>query len=139
FSYTDTQLTRLGGPNFHEIPINRSISPVSNNQRDGFMRQEINTGRVSYHPNSLGGGCPYQAMIASGGFNSVNERIDAKKIRARGESFSDHFSQARLFYNSQTDIEKRHIAKAFKFELGKCETMEIRVRMLRLIAEVDKQ
>ncbi|KAF2508101.1 catalase [Flavobacterium foetidum] len=139
FSYTDTQLTRLGGPNFHEIPINRSVAPVHNNQRDGFMRQEINKGRVSYHPNSLGGGCPYQAKISEGGFSSFNERIEAHKVRERSESFTDHFSQARLFFNSQTPEEKSHIVKAFRFELGKVETTAIRVRMLGLLSQVDAE
>jgi catalase len=139
FSYTDTQLTRLGGPNFHEIPINRSIAPTHNNQRDGFMRQEVNKGRVSYHPNSLGGGCPFQAQIAEGGFSSFNERIEAHKIRERSESFADHFGQAKLFFNSQTDVEKSHIVKALRFELGKVETTAIRVRMLGLLAQVDQQ
>lgn len=139
FSYTDTQLTRLGGPNFHEIPINRSIAPVHNNQRDGFMRQEVNKGRVSYHPNSLGGGCPYQAQIAEGGFSSFNERIEAHKVRARSESFADHFGQAKLFFNSQTDVEKSHIVKALRFELGKVENTAIRVRMLGLLSQVDAQ
>lgn len=139
FSYTDTQLTRLGGPNFHEIPINRSIAPVHNNQRDGFMRQEVNKGRVSYHPNSLGGGCPYQAQIAEGGFSSFNERIEAHKIRERSESFADHFGQAKLFFNSQTDVEKSHIVRALRFELGKVETTAIRVRMLGLLSQVDAQ
>ena len=139
FSYTDTQLSRLGSPNFHEIPINRSIAPTHNNQRDGHMRQEINTGRVSYHPNSLGGGCPYQAKISEGGFSSFNERIDSHKIRGRSESFNDHFGQAKLFFNSQTDIEKSHIVKALQFELGKVETTAIRVRMLGLLAQVDMQ
>ncbi|CAD0008481.1 catalase [Flavobacterium chungangense] len=139
FSYTDTQLTRLGGPNFHEIPINRSIAPVHNHQRDGFMRQEVNKGRVSYHPNSLGGGCPYQAQIAEGGFSSFNERIEAHKIRERSESFADHFGQAKLFFNSQTDVEKSHIVKALRFELGKVETTAIRVRMLGLLSQVDAQ
>ncbi len=137
FSYTDTQLSRLGSPNFHEIPINRSIAPVHNNQRDGHMRQEINTGRVSYHPNSLGGGCPYQAKISEGGFSSFNERIDAHKIRGRSESFNDHFGQAKLFFNSQTPTEKSHIVKALRFELGKVETTAIRVRMLGLLSQVD--
>jgi len=137
FSYTDTQLSRLGSPNFHEIPINRSIAPVHNNQRDGHMRQEINIGRVSYHPNSLGGGCPYQAKIAEGGFASFNERIDAHKIRERSESFNDHFGQARLFFNSQTPTEKSHIVKALRFELGKVETTAIRVRMVGLLSQVD--
>lgn len=139
FSYTDTQLTRLGGPNFHEIPINRSVAPVHNNQRDGFMRQEVNKGRVSYHPNSLGGGCPYQAQIAEGGFSSFNERIEAHKIRERSESFADHFGQAKLFFNSQTDAEKSHIVKALRFELGKVETTAIRVRMLGLLSQIDTE
>lgn len=138
FSYTDTQLSRLGSPNFHEIPINRSIAPMHNNQRDGHMRQEINVGRTSYSPNSLGGGCPFQAKMAEGGFVSVNERVEAHKVRERSESFSDHFSQAALFYNSQTDVEKNHIVSALRFELSKVETVTIRERMLGLLSQVDK-
>jgi catalase len=97
FSYTDTQLLRLGGPNFHEIPINRPVVPVHNNQRDGHMRQTINRGKTSYGPNGIAGNEPNQAKASEGGFVSYNERIDAKKIRARSRSFFDHFSQARLF------------------------------------------
>jgi catalase len=138
FSYTDTQLSRLGTPNFHELPINRTIAPMHNNQREGHMRQEINTGRVSYQPNSLGGGCPFQAKMDQGGFVSFNERVDAHKVRERSESFSDHFSQATLFYNSQTDVEKNHIIKSLRFELGKVETETIRVRMVNLLSQVDK-
>src|SRR5687767_1787169 len=82
FSYTDTQLLRLGGPNFHEIPINRPVSPVHNNQRDGFMRQTINKGKSSYGPNTIGGGCPFQAKAMEGGFASFPERVDARKVRA---------------------------------------------------------
>ncbi len=137
FSYTDTQLSRLGSPNFHEIPINRPIAPMHNNQRDGHMRQEINTGRVSYSPNSLGGGCPFQAKMTEGGFVSVNERIDAVKIRARSESFSDHFSQAALFFDSQTETEQNHIISALRFELSKVETEAIRARMLGLLNQVN--
>jgi len=138
FSYTDTQLIRLGGPNFHEIPINRPVVPVHNNQRDGFMRQQINKGRVSYSPNSLGGGCPYQAKMAEGGFTSHVEKIDAQKIRQRSTSFFDHFSQAKLFFNSQSDPEKNHIVDALSFELGKVETIAIRERMLGILAQIDK-
>ena len=138
FSYTDTQLIRLGGPNFHEIPINRPVAPVHNNQRDGHMRQTINKGRVSYHPNSLGGGCPFQAKAMEGGFASYAERIDAKKVRARSESFFDHFSQATLFYNSQSEAEKTHLINALRFELGKVETVAIRERMVGLLTQVDK-
>ena len=137
FSYTDTQLSRLGSPNFHEIPINRTIAPMHNNQREGHMRQEINTGRISYHPNSLGGGCPFQAKIEEGGFASFNERVDAQKIRDRSESFSDHFSQATLFFKSQTPVEQGHIIKALRFELGKVETEAIRTRMLGLLLQID--
>ena len=138
FSYTDTQLIRLGGPNFHEIPINRPIVPIHNNQRDGHMRQQINKSRTSYHPNSLGGGCPFQAGQQQGGFSSHPERIDAKKVRARSKSFFDHFSQARLFFNSQSEPEKNHIIDALSFELGKVETKEIRSRMLGILSLIEK-
>jgi catalase len=138
FSYTDTQLLRLGGPNFHEIPINRPVAPIHNNQRDGFMRQTINRGQTSYDPNSLRGGCPFQAGADMSGFTSFAERIDAEKIRARSASFFDHFSQATLFYNSQSEPEKGHIIRALRFELGKVETPPIRERMLFLLAQVDK-
>lgn len=138
FSYTDTQLSRLGSPNFHEIPINRSIAPVHNNQRDAQMRQTINRGRVSYEPNTLGGGCPMQAGKNMGGFVSYAEKIDAQKVRARSDSFFDHFSQARLFWNSQSDTEKSHIVQAFRFELGNVQTPAIRERMVYMLAHVDK-
>jgi catalase len=138
FSYTDTQLIRLGGPNFHEIPINRPVAPVHNNQRDGFMRQTVNRGQTSYEPNTLKGGCPFQAGADMGGFTSFAERIDAKKIRARSASFFDHFSQATLFFNSQSEPEKGHIIRALRFELGKLETPAIRERMLGLLAQVDQ-
>ncbi|GAA4453339.1 catalase [Rurimicrobium arvi] len=138
FSYTDTQLIRLGGPNFHEIPINRPVVPVHNNQRDGFMRQTINKGKVSYSPNSLGGGCPYQAGRMDAGFTSYPERIDAEKVRRRSPSFFDHFSQARLFFNSQSEAEKNHIIDALSFELGKVQTIAIRERMLYTLSQVDK-
>jgi catalase len=136
-SYLDTQLKRLGGPNFHEIPINRAIAPVHNNQRDGQARQTINTGRVSYEPNSLAGGCPYQAGVKDGGFASYTERIDAHKVRERSPSFHDHFSQATLFYNSQSDAEKRHLINALRFELGKVEVQAIRTRMVGILTQID--
>src|SRR6187549_2217505 len=137
FSYLDTQLKRLGGPNFHEIPINRPIAPVHNNQRDGQARQTINTGRVSYEPNSLAGGCPFQAAMKEGGFASFEERIDAHKVRERSPSFHDHFSQARLFFNSQSDAEKRHLINALRFELGKVEIPAIRTRMVGILTQID--
>ena len=139
FSYTDTQLIRLGGPNFHEIPINRSVAPVHNNQRDGYMRQTINKGTTSYDPNTLNSGCPFQAKMADGGFASYGERIDAQKIRGRSKSFFDHFSQAKLFYNSQSDAEKKHIADAFTFELGKLKHEQIRIRMVGMLTYVNDE
>ena len=138
FSYTDTQLTRLGGPNFHEIPINRPIAPMHNNQRDGHMRQNINVGRVAYHPNTLGGGCPMQAGRADGGFVTYPERLGGPKVRERGEKFFDHFSQAALFWNSQSDPEQQHIVEALRFELGKVEVPEVRERVVGMLAHVDR-
>lgn len=138
FSYTDTQLIRLGGPNFHEIPINRPVVPIHNNQRDGYMRQQVNKGKSSYNPNSIGGGDPAQAKAAEGGFTSYQERIDAKKVRARSKSFFDHFSQARLFFNSQSDPEKNHLIDALSFELGKVKTVAIRQRMIGILSQIDK-
>ncbi|MDB5202732.1 MAG: catalase [Ferruginibacter sp.] len=137
FSYTDTQLIRLGGPNFHEIPINRPIAPVHNNQRDGFMRQTINRGKTAHSPNGMSGGCPFQAGKMQGGFTSFPERISASKVRERSESFFDHFSQAKLFYNSQSDAERNHLTDALCFELGKVETLSIRERMLYFLAQID--
>jgi len=137
FSYTDTQLSRLGSPNFHEIPINRPVSPVHNNQRDGHMRQTVNTSRTSYEPNSISANYPKQATVAEGGFSSHQERIDARKIRDRSESFFDHFSQATLFFNSQSEPEKNHLIDALRFELGKVEREEIRIRMLGILSIID--
>jgi catalase len=127
----------LGGPNFHEIPINRPLAPLHNHQRDGYMRQTINRGRVSYEPNSLGGGCPMQAKADLGGFVSYAEKIEGHKVRARSASFFDHFSQAALFWHSQSDPEKEHLVQAFCFELGKVEVPDIRKRMVGMLAHVD--
>jgi catalase len=138
FSYTDTQLIRLGGPNFQEIPINRPVSPVHNNQRDGFMRQAINPGKSAYNPNTTGNGCPFQAGEKDGGFVSYNERIDAVKIRNRSKSFFDFFSQATLFYNSQSEYEKNHIISALRFELGKLVNPKLQQRVVGMLTKVDR-
>jgi catalase len=138
FSYTDTQLSRLGSPNFHELPINRSLAPMHNNQRDGHMRQTINSDKTSYHPNSISDGSPMQVKVAEGGFASHAERIDAIKVRSRSKSFFDHFSQATLFFNSQSNPEKQHLIDALTFELGKVEKIHIKERMLGLLTQVDK-
>lgn len=137
FSYTDTQLSRLGSPNFHEIPINRPLNGVHNHQRDGHMRQTIAKGKVSYDPNTLANGCPFQAMMKDGGFTSHNQRVDGQKIRTRSESFVDHYSQAALFFNSQSAPEKKHIINALVFELAKVQTPAIRERVIGLLAFVN--
>jgi catalase len=137
-SYLDTQLSRLGGPNFHEIPINRPVAPIHNNQRDSKFRHMINQGRVSYEPNTLGGGCPFQAMAKDDGFTSFEEKIDGRKIRVRSDSFRDHFTQAGLFFNSQSDYEKTHIVNALSFELGKVEINAIRERMVYILNQIDE-
>ena len=91
FSYTDTQLIRLGGPNFHEIPINRPVVPFHNNQREGYHRQTINVGKVSYHRNSLAGNTPTPVSPEEGGYEHYQEKVEGRKVRARSESFTDHF------------------------------------------------
>jgi catalase len=135
-SYVDTQISRLGGPNFHEIPINSALAPVHNNQRDGMHRQAIHRGRVSYEPNSLGGGCPFQAGAAQG-FTSVAARLKARedqgKVRAKPELFAEHYNQAALFFNSQTPAEQAHIAAAFRFELSKVTVPAVRERVVSML------
>ena len=133
-SYLDTQITRLGGVNFHEIPINAPLAPVHNNQRDGLHRQTIPRGRVAYEPNSLGGGCPFQAGAA--GFVSFPEAVEGDKLRGKPEKFADHYTQATLFYESQTEVEKAHIVGGFRFELSKLTVPAIRERMLASLVNV---
>ena len=133
-SYVDTQLTRLGGPNFHEIPINAPIAPVHNNQRDGLHRQAIHRGRVSYEPNSLGGGCPFQAGAA--GYVSFPEPVQQDEVRGKPEKFAEHYNQAAMFYNSQSPVEKAHIAAAFRFELSKLTVPAIRRRVVSMLRNV---
>ncbi|MEO6319879.1 MAG: catalase [Polaromonas sp.] len=135
-SYVDTQISRLGGPNFHEIPINAPIAQVHNNQRDGMHRQAIHRGRVNYEPNSLAGGCPFQAGAAQG-FVTVPARLQAQeeqaKVRGKPEKFADHYTQATLFYESQTPVEQAHIAAAFRFELSKVTVPAIRERTVAML------
>lgn len=138
FSYRDTQLSRLGSHNFHQLPINKPITEVHNNQRDGHMQMEIPKGQTAYFPNSLSAGCPYLSSVEDGGFESYQERIDAKKIRSRSESFTDHFSQPALFYRSLASWEKKHVIDAYSFELGKCNHEHIKERMLWIIAQIDE-
>ncbi|MHB8948671.1 MAG: catalase [Rhodoferax sp.] len=139
-SYVDTQITRLGGANFHEIPINAPLAPVHNNQRDGLHRQAIPRGRVAYEPNSLGGGCPFQA--GSAGFVSFPQPVDdgqGDKLRGKPEKFADHYTQATLFYDSQTPVEQAHIAGGFRFELSKVTVPAIRERMVSSLVNVSPE
>jgi len=135
-SYVDTQLTRLGGPNFHQIPINAPLVEVHNNQRDGMHRRAIPRGRVNYEPNSLGGGCPFQA--GARGFVSFPQPVAEDKVRGKPERFADHFSQATLFWNSQSEVEKNHIVAAYRFELTRVQTPAIRARVVSLLRNVDE-
>ena len=133
-SYADTQLLRLGGPNFHEIPINAPVAQAHNNQRDGMHRQAINRGRVSYEPNSLAGGCPFQAGTA--GFTTFPEPLVGDQVRGKPERFADHYTQATLFWNSQTPVEKAHIIRAFRFELTRAQIPAVRTRVVAMLANV---
>jgi catalase len=141
-SYIDTQISRLGGANFHEIPINASLAPVHNNQRDGLHRQAIPRGRVAYEPNSLGGGCPFQAGVK--GFVSFPKAIAANnepvdKVRGKPEKFAEHYNQAKLFFHSQTPVEQAHILGAFRFELSKVTVPAIRRRMVSGLRNVSEE
>ena len=136
-SYVDTQITRLGGANFHELAINAALAPVSNNQRDGIHRQAVHRGRVAYEPNSLGGGCPFQA--GAKGFVSFPQPVDGEKLRGKPEKFADHYTQATLFYDSQTAVEQAHIAGGFRFELSKLTVPAIRERMVASLVNVSTQ
>lgn len=137
FSYTDTQLSRLGGPNFHELPINRTVAPVHNNQRDGMHRMSINPGQVSYHKNSLAGNYPEPASEEEGGYAHYQEKVDGRKVRQRSESFKDHYSQAKLFWNSMTEVEKEHIIQAFHFEVGKVKSKDVQQQIVEMFSNVD--
>ncbi len=136
-SYQDTQISRLGGPNFHELPINASLAPVHNNQRDGMHRQAITRGRVNYEPNSLGGGCPFQA--GAKGYMAFAEAVAGDKLRGKPELFAEHYAQATLFWKSQTPVEQAHILGAFRFELTKLKVPAVRERVVSMLANVARE
>src|SRR5690606_6000031 len=136
-SYIDTQITRLGGPNFHELPINAPLAPVHNNQRDGMHRQAIHRGRAAYEPNSLGGGCPFQAGAT--GFVSFPEPVRQDEVRGKPEKFAEHYNQATLFYESQSESEKQHIAAAYRFELSKVTVAAVRERMVSMLRNASEE
>lgn len=137
FSYLDTQLIRLGGPNFAEIPINRPLAPVHNNQRDGYHRMAINKGKTSYFPNALRDSDPKPASKEQNGYVHYAEKVEGQKVRQRSEKFKDFYSQASMFYNSMSEPEKEHIIKAFHFEVGKVKNTQTRQRIVDLFSNVD--
>jgi catalase len=136
FSYLDTQLSRLGSSNFHQIPINAPKCPVSNQQRDGHMQMEQPVGRVAYEPNSLSKDSPREAPV--GGFRSAADDETGAKGRIRAQSFADHYSQARQFYHSQTAHEQAHIASALVFELSKVESVHVREAMVGHLRHIEE-
>lgn len=140
FSYLDTQLSRLGSPNFHELPINRPKKTIHNFRRDGMMRHELPQEEANYNPHSVpGSGCPYLSAMTQGepAFESDAAPSTGEKVRRRSETFADHFTQARTFYHSQTDIGKKHIQDAFSFELGKVTREEVRQRYMGILVVID--
>ena len=137
FSYLDTQLIRLGGPNFTQLPINQPLAAVHHNQRDGSHQARIDQGRISYSPNSLQGGAPMDSGLTPGAYRSSPAAVRGEKARVRSESFGDHFSQATLFYRSMTAVEQDHISQALRFELGKVKTFHVRERVVDLLMNID--
>jgi catalase len=137
FSYTDTQLLRLGGANFHELPINRPKCPMANFQRDGVRRMDIAKGQVAYEPNSLAPDAPREDPAR--GFRSNTDLDPGDKVRQRSETFADHYSQPRLFWRSMSEPEQRHIVNAFTFELSKVQTVAVRARVLGHLGHIDRE
>ncbi len=135
FSYLDTQLSRLGGPNFHQIPINAPRCPMRNFQRDGLRQMDVPKGRVAYEPNSLAPEAPRECPMH--GFRTHPEVVDGTKLRKRAETFADHYSQARMFFKSMTPPEQNHIASALAFELAHVEIKDIRRKMLGHLQNID--
>ncbi|TFV86343.1 catalase [Blastococcus sp. CT_GayMR20] len=138
FSYLDTQLTRLAGPNFTQIPINRPHAPVNDNTRDGFHQQAIHEGRAPYTPNSVDDGAPFPSDWAEGGYVSVPRHVEGEVGRSAPASFDDHYSQPAMFYASLTSVEQQHIIDAYTFELGKCYEQGIKERALTVLARLDE-
>jgi catalase len=139
FSYVDTQITRLGGPNFNQIPVNRPHTETNDMLRDGFHQHAVHSGLAPYRPNSLDGGCPFHAGAdTEGAFEHLATRVaEGSKVRAQPASFDDHFSQARLFWLSMTPVEQEHIIGAYSFELAKCTEDAVRQRQLECLAQID--
>ncbi|MFD8951237.1 catalase [Streptomyces xanthophaeus] len=140
FSYLDTQISRLGGPNFGQIPINRPHAPVNDMLRDGMHQTAVHSGAAPYRPNSLDGGCPFLAGADDGAFIEAPVELPAaRKVREAPASFDDHFTQPRLFWLSMTPVEREHIIAAYTFELTKCYEQAVKERVLAVLANIDPQ
>ncbi|MFD5099740.1 catalase [Streptomyces albidochromogenes] len=140
FSYLDTQISRLGGPNFAQIPINRTHAPVNDMLRDGMHQTAVHSGAAPYRPNSLDGGCPFLAGADTGAYIEVPREVPAaRKVREAPASFSDHFTQPRLFWLSMTPVEREHIIAAYTFELNKCYEQSVKERALKVLANIDPE
>ncbi|MER5567132.1 catalase [Streptomyces goshikiensis] len=140
FSYLDTQISRLGGPNFGQLPINRPHAPVNDMLRDGMHQTAVHAGAAPYRPNSLDGGCPFLAGADTGAFIEVPVELPAaRKVREAPASFDDHFTQPRLFWLSMTPVEREHIIAAYTFELTKCHEQAVKERALSVLANIDPQ
>jgi catalase len=135
-SYHDTQLSRLGSPNFHQLPINAPKCPFANHQRDGHMQMEVPTGRVAYEPSMLPGAAPRES--SERGFHSAKVVENGEKGRVRSASFADHYSQARQFFISQTSYERTHIVSALVLELSKVEHVPVRETMIGHMRNIDE-
>ncbi|MFD5524781.1 MULTISPECIES: catalase [Streptomyces] len=140
FSYLDTQISRLGGPNFAQIPVNRPHAPVNDMLRDGMHQSAVHTGTAPYRPNTLDGGCPFLAGADTAAYVEAPVRVpEAAKVREAPASFSDHFTQPRLFWLSMTPPEREHIVAAYTFELSKCHEQAVKERELKVLANIDPQ
>ncbi|PTF03236.1 catalase HPII [Staphylococcus devriesei] len=139
FSYTDTQISRLGGPNFNQIPINRPVSGVHNNQRDAMHQMSIHQGQTSYHKNGLNNNEPHTTPKEEGGYEHYQEKVEGHKVRQRSESFKDYYSQAKLYKNSLTEAEQQHMADGFSFEIGKCKSVMVKQNAVNQLNKVDRQ
>ncbi|WP_200421890.1 catalase [Streptomyces sp. Y2F8-2] len=146
FSYLDTQITRLGGPNFAQIPVNRPHAPVNDMLRDGMHQTAVHTGVAPYRPNSLDGGCPFVAgtdgSAGTGDHAYVEAPVripEATKSRTAPASFADHFTQPRMFWLSLSPVEREHLVAAYTFELGKCYEQAVKERGLRVLANIDPE
>ncbi|EGQ1309325.1 catalase [Staphylococcus pseudintermedius] len=139
FSYTDTQISRLGGPNFNQIPINRPVNEVHNNQRDAMHQMNVHQGQTAYHKNALNNNDPHTTPREEGGFEHYQEKVEGHKIRKRSTSFEDYYSQAKLYLNSLTPAEYDHTVAGFSFEIGMCKSVMVKQNAVNQLNKVDRQ